>query len=62
MMHDNIRRYYETHSRCPKCNERNFVATEINILDIPPENYIDRMNMTVCLTCGWRGYIDELKQ
>lgn len=58
---DRIKRYYQDHSRCPKCNEKKLIDTEIIILNIPPENYIDRRNITQCKECGWRGYIDELK-
>jgi uncharacterized protein with PIN domain len=60
-MNDDIRRYYALKNRCPVCNERNFVNTEIHILDIPPEKYIDKKNITICKTCGWRGYINELR-
>jgi uncharacterized protein with PIN domain len=61
-MDDRIRRYYETKNKCPRCNGRNFVNTEVSILeDIPPEHYIDRRNVTICKDCEWRGLIDDLR-
>lgn len=60
-MNDNIRRYYASKNRCPVCNGRNFVHTDINILDIPSDRYIDRKNITQCKDCNWRGFIDELR-
>lgn len=58
--YDDIRRYFDRKKRCPRCGGESFVDTEINILDIPTENYVDRKNITICKTCLWRGFIDEL--
>ena len=60
---DRVRFYYDNKNRCPKCNSRNLVETEINILDIPEgKEYIDRKNITICRECMWRGVIDDLRR
>lgn len=58
--HQLIRDYYERKNRCPRCGGRDFVNTEINILDLPPESYRDTKNITICKGCEWRGCIDDL--
>jgi len=58
---DEIRRYYEHKTRCPRCNSKNLVDTNITILDLPKGQYKDKKNITMCNECQWRGVVDDLK-
>ena len=58
---DEIKRYYEKKTTCPRCKSKNLAETAINILDLPEGRYKDIKNTTMCLECQWRGPVDSLK-
>lgn len=59
---DEIKFYYSSKVKCPKCLSRDIADTQINVLDLPEGQYRDRSNKTQCLNCGWHGVIDDLKR
>lgn len=62
IMRDDIKRYYESKTRCPRCGSKNIVETEVHVLDLPEGQYRDRRNQTMCRECQWRGVIDDLRR
>lgn len=59
---DEIYRYYDRKTKCPKCHSKHLVETAIDIVEgLPEGKYKDRKNTTACMDCDWRGFIDDLK-
>lgn len=59
--------YYSKKNRCPRCNSKNLVDTDITKLNTEIilkqyKEFRDRKNKTACKDCNWIGLIDDLKR
>lgn len=57
---DEIRRYYDSKKRCPRCHKKIESLVEIKIEKKYRSPYKDKINKVICSHCNWKGVIDEL--